>query len=120
MRALYAAHVRRYRRAVAAALSRLGSGDDVTLRFRVSDGAGRPVPAALGVSVLDEALWGLAEIDPESELAVFATGGIASGHAARALWSEEDDARAETAAILILASRASEHKKARFESRRNP
>ena len=95
-------------------------GDDVTLRFRVSDGAGRPVPAALGVSVLDEALWGLAEIDPESALAAFATGGIASGNAARALWSEEDDARAEAAAILILASRVSELKTARFESRRNP
>ncbi len=95
-------------------------GDEISLRFRVTDGEGRPVRSALGVSVLDEALLGLAEVDPESELASFAAGGLASGHAARALWAEEDEERCEVAAALLLAGRRIEGRAARFSSRRGP
>jgi len=75
--------------------------------------------AALGVSVLDEALRGLAEIDPGAEVAAFALGGLATGPAARALWGEGDDARCEAAAALLLAGRSLEGKVARFSSRRD-
>src|SRR5437773_7567122 len=67
VRALYAAHVRRYRRAVAAALSRLGSGDDVTLLAGRELVDREALPAGVRLRLYDEESF-KAEADPLADL----------------------------------------------------
>ena len=94
-------------------------GEDMAVRFVVKDADGRPARAALGLAILDRALWGLAEMDAEADLAAFAVGQLASGHAAKALWTETDDARAEALAALVLAGRAAGNRSVAYSSRRH-
>lgn len=95
-------------------------GEEVSLRFEVRDGRGNPARAAIGVTIVDEALRGLAEMDPEGDLASFAVGRWAQGHAARTLWNGEDDEACDVAAAILLAGRQLEGSVARFDSRRTP
>jgi hypothetical protein len=95
-------------------------GEELSIRVDVKDADGRPARAALGVSILDDALRGLVEIDPETELAAFATGGWAVGHAARTLWRGEGDEACNLAATLLLSGRSLEAKSVRFTSKGAP
>jgi len=67
VRARYAAHVSRYRRAVAAAVSRLATGDDVTLLAGRELVDPETLPAGVDLRRYDEESF-KAESDPLAEL----------------------------------------------------
>lgn len=46
-------------------------GEEAKIKFYTTDGEGRPVPAALGVSIVDEAVYALSEMQPGLEKMYF-------------------------------------------------